>query len=71
MLQTTPKFSGVALWLGSLGGPSAGLSLDHSCSCGHLMARLGLERPIRPPSHGWWLVLPCVSSLNTSPSPGE
>lgn len=39
MWQTTPKLSGAALWLGDLGGPSAGLSRDHSRSCGHLAAQ--------------------------------
>lgn len=37
--QITPKFSGTTLWPGTLGGPSTSLSWDHSCSCGHLMAR--------------------------------
>lgn len=41
MWQTIPKFSGAALWLGNLGSPSAGLSWDHSCSCGHLVAQWG------------------------------
>lgn len=53
-------------WVGNLGGSSAGLAWDCSCSCSYLTVRLGLEGSndfIYTPSSWCWLRMGNASAL--------